>query len=244
MELKRINSIMNYEKIYHSIIEKAKTRILTEYFEEHHIIPKSLGGNNSKENKAILTAREHFVCHWLLWKFSKGKDKIKMGHAFGMMRYHSSTNRYYTSIGYEIARKAHSLSASLHHKGKILSDEEMKRMKENNPNAKEIEINGIKYKSRKEAWEKLNTTKRRLYFFLNGKINFEQMMHQGRYPLSEETKKKIGAWSKGKTYEELLGKEKSLLLKEKRKNFKLNKKLSQETKNKISAAHLKRNNNE
>ena len=58
------------------------------------------------------------------------------------------------------------------------------------------------------------------------------------------TKKKIGAWSKGKTYEELLGKEKSLLLKEKRKNSKLNKKLSQETKNKISAAHLKRNNNE
>ena len=217
MELKRINSIMNYQKIYHSIIEKSKTRILTEYFEEHHIIPKSLGGNNSKKNKAILTAREHFVCHWLLWKFSKGKNKIKMGHAFGMMRYHSSTNRYYTSIGYEIARKAHSLSASLHHKGKILSDKEMKRMKENNPNAKEIEINGIKYKSRKEAWEKLNTTKRRLYSFLNGKISFEQLTYSGRYPHTEESKKKIGDWSRGKTYEELLGKEKSLLLREKRR---------------------------
>lgn len=235
---------MDYKKIYYSIIEKAKTRTITEYNEEHHIIPKSLGGDNSKENKVKLTAREHFVCHWLLWKFSEGKDKIKMGHAFGMMRYHDSKNRYYTSIGYEIAKKAHALSVSLHHKGKILSDREMKRMKENNPNRKKIEINGIKYESRKEAWEKLKTTKRRLYAFLNGEINFEQMIHQGRYPLSEETKKKIGDWSRGKTYEELLGKEKSLSLKEKRKDAKLNKTLSEETKNKISVSHIRRNNNE
>ena len=208
---------MDYQKIYYSIIEKAKTRVLTEYFEEHHIIPKSLGGNNSKENKATLTAREHFICHWLLWRFSKGKDKIKMGHAFGMMRYHSSTNRYYTSIGYDIARKAHSVSASLQHKGKILSDKEMKRMKENNPNAREIQINGVKYKSRKEAWESLQTTKQRLYAFINGKISFDQLTYVGRYPHSENVKKKIGDWSRGKTYEELLGKEKSVLLKEKRK---------------------------
>jgi hypothetical protein len=208
---------MDYQNIYYSIIEKAKTRILTEYFEEHHIIPKSLGGNNSKENKVLLTAREHFICHWLLWRFSEGKDKIKMGHAFGMMRHHSSTNRYYTSIGYEIAKKAHSISASLHHKGKILSDKEMKRMKENNPNAKEIEINGVKYKSRKEAWKSLQTTKRRLYSFINGKISFGQLTYNGRYPHTEKAKKKIGDWSKGKTYEELFGKEKSILLKEKRR---------------------------
>ena len=121
---------MDCQKIYYSIIERAKNRILNVYSEEHHIIPKSLGGNNSKENIVKLTAREHFVCHWLLWKFSKGKNKIKMGHAFGMMRYHNSTNRYYTSVGYDISKKAHSLSASLQHKGKILSDKEMKRMKD------------------------------------------------------------------------------------------------------------------
>ena len=149
-----------------------------------------------------------------------------MGHAFGMMRYHDSKNRYYTSLGYEIARKAHSMSASLYHKGKKLSEKELKRRKENNPNAKEITINDIKYKSKKEAWEKLNTTKRRLYNFINGKITFEQLIHKGRYPHSEDSKKKIGNWSRGKTYEELLGFEKAKKLKEKRKQqmIKFNKK--------------------
>jgi hypothetical protein len=195
--------------------------------ENHHIVPRSLGGSNKKENIVSLTAREHFICHWLLWKFTKGKDKIKMGHAFGMMRYHNSKNRYYTSLGYEIARKAHSISASLHHKGKKLSEKELLRRKENNPNAKEIIINGIKYKSKKEAWEKLNTTKIRLYNFTKGKITFEQLTYKGRYPHSEESKKKIGNWSRGKTYEELLGFEKAKKLKEKRKQqmIKYNKKI-------------------
>lgn len=208
---------MDYKKIYFSIIKKAQTRMIDGYFEKHHITPKSIGGKNNKENIVKLTAREHFICHWLLWKFSEGKDKIKMGHAFGRMRFHDSSNRYYTSIGYEIAKKAHSMSASLYHKGKKLSEKELIRRKENNPNAKKVTIKGITYSSKKEAWEKLNTTKRRLYSFLNGKITYEQMIYEGRYPLSDETKQKIGNWSRGKTYEELLGKEKSDLLKEKRR---------------------------
>lgn len=208
---------MDYKKIYYTIINKAKNRTIDGYVEKHHIVPISLGGKNNKENIVKLTAREHFVCHWLLWKFTEGKHKIKMGHAFGRMRFHNSKNRYYTSIGYEIARKAHSISASIHHKGKNLSEKELIRRKEDNPNAKEIIINGIKYNSKKEAWQKLKTTKRRLYAFLNGKITYEQMVYDGRYPASEETKQKIGNWSRGKTYEELLGFEKANLLKEKRR---------------------------
>jgi hypothetical protein len=208
---------MNYKKIYDSIIDRSKNRILNEYSEIHHILPLSLGGKNNKENLVRLTAREHFICHWLLWRFTENKDKFKMGHAFGRMRYHSSENRYCTSIGYEIARKAHSISASMIHKGKKLSEKEMKRMKENNPNAKKVTINGIEYNSKKEAWEQLNTTKRRLYSFLNNKITFEQLIHKGRYPHSEESKEKIGKWSKGKTYEQLFGEEKAKELKDKRK---------------------------
>lgn len=59
---------MNYEKIYNQIIERAKlsNRIKSKenYFEKHHIIPKCLGGDNEKENLVLLTAREHFICHW------------------------------------------------------------------------------------------------------------------------------------------------------------------------------------
>jgi hypothetical protein len=216
---------MNYKKIYFNIIDKAKNRISNEYSEQHHILPKCMGGKNTKDNLVKLTGREHFICHWLLWKFTEGIDKIKMGHAFGRMRYHNSTNRYYSSIGYEQAKKAHAISASMCHKGKILSEKELERRKNSNPNAKAVTINGITYKSKKEAWEKLHTTKRRLYAFLNGKITYSEMTHKGRYPASEETKKKIGDWSRGKTYEELIGIEKAKKLKEKRKLQMLNNKI-------------------
>lgn len=46
------------------------------YYENHHIIPRSLNGSNSSENLVLLTAREHFICHWLLVKiFPKGSDE-------------------------------------------------------------------------------------------------------------------------------------------------------------------------
>jgi len=57
---------MNYQKIYDQIIDRAKQRKLEGYKEKHHIIPKCLGGSNKKENLVELTAREHFICHWLL----------------------------------------------------------------------------------------------------------------------------------------------------------------------------------
>lgn len=59
-----------YTKWYFFIIESAKTRssFNDNYYENHHIIPKALGGNNSKQNLVKLTAREHFVCHLLLVK--------------------------------------------------------------------------------------------------------------------------------------------------------------------------------
>jgi hypothetical protein len=56
-----------YTKHYNLLIEKAKNRTLPKetYTEKHHIIPRSMGGSNKKENLAHLTAREHFICHWL-----------------------------------------------------------------------------------------------------------------------------------------------------------------------------------
>ena len=39
-----------YTKWYYSIINNAQNREINDYTESHHIIPKSLGGNNSIEN--------------------------------------------------------------------------------------------------------------------------------------------------------------------------------------------------
>lgn len=58
---------MNYKRIYDAIINNAKTR--EDYItvtEQHHIIPRSEGGNNKKSNKVELTPKEHHVCHLLL----------------------------------------------------------------------------------------------------------------------------------------------------------------------------------
>ena len=57
-----------YTKWYAQITERARNRILDTYTETHHIIPRSLGGTDDINNLVELTAREHFICHWLLTK--------------------------------------------------------------------------------------------------------------------------------------------------------------------------------
>jgi hypothetical protein len=42
--------------------------IKDQYVEEHHIVPKCMGGTNEKDNLVSLTAAEHFVAHQLLAK--------------------------------------------------------------------------------------------------------------------------------------------------------------------------------
>lgn len=79
---------MNYQKIYDDIIIRAQHREKPlEKCDKHHIIPRSLGGNDRKENLVYLTLREHFVCHLLLAKIHGGG----MLHAAMML---SSFKRY------------------------------------------------------------------------------------------------------------------------------------------------------
>ena len=63
---------MNYKKIYDQLIERAKMRTLEGYSENHHIIPKCMGGSNELDNFVALTGREHFIAHLLLAKIYGG----------------------------------------------------------------------------------------------------------------------------------------------------------------------------
>lgn len=74
-----------YTKWYNNIISNAALRTDFGYSENHHILPRSLGGSNAKSNLARLTAREHFVCHRLLTKMTIGTEKKKMLLALLMM---------------------------------------------------------------------------------------------------------------------------------------------------------------
>ena len=68
---------------YNNIIQRAQSRVLSTdtYTEKHHIIPRSLGGDDLTSNLVRLTAREHFVCHLLLTKMTTGLHLRSMCYA-------------------------------------------------------------------------------------------------------------------------------------------------------------------
>lgn len=101
-----------YTHWYYNIIQHAQKRLLSEsvYVEKHHIIPRSLSGNNSKLNIVNLTAREHFICHLLLTKMTTGNAMYKMIHALNMITNikNIGKGRYVPSSRiYEYVRKCH-----------------------------------------------------------------------------------------------------------------------------------------
>jgi hypothetical protein len=130
-----------YSKLYNKITSNAKQRINEGYTEIHHIIPQSLGGSNEKENLVELTAREHFICHWLLIKMTEGEDRSKMLYALnGMKAENKYQKRYHTKITarvYEKYRKEHAENHSKRMKGKPsknkgipISDEQKQLLRE------------------------------------------------------------------------------------------------------------------
>ena len=57
---------MDYERIYKMFItdRQAKEPALVEsgeYFEKHHILPRSLGGSDDADNLVCLTAGDHYI---------------------------------------------------------------------------------------------------------------------------------------------------------------------------------------
>jgi hypothetical protein len=95
-----------YTRWYYNIITNAQSRSIQKeiYTEKHHIIPKSLGGGNSKTNLVTLTAREHFVCHWLLTKMTLNDHLSKMNYAFIRISFSPYGDRKLTSKKYDIIK--------------------------------------------------------------------------------------------------------------------------------------------
>jgi hypothetical protein len=63
-----------------------------------------LGGTDDDSNMITLTAREHFLAHYCLWKFSEGQSKSKMARAFSFMRASNNDGRYVNSRLYSSLR--------------------------------------------------------------------------------------------------------------------------------------------
>ena len=102
---------MNYRHVYMCIVMHAKQEMLegkrplskkqkqeafkNQYFEFHHILPKSLFPLWSKRelNLVCLTAREHFFCHQLLTKIYPNKQMIYALFAMTLDKYGNRLNR-------------------------------------------------------------------------------------------------------------------------------------------------------
>lgn len=88
---------MNYKKIYYNLITTRKDRAVCDdvYYEKHHILPKCFGGKRSKDNLIYLTYREHFIAHKLLFLFTTGEDKVKMGYALHRLCTVNNSSQHY-----------------------------------------------------------------------------------------------------------------------------------------------------
>jgi hypothetical protein len=112
---------MNYRKIYYKIIENRKQNLYIGYTESHHILPRSLGGSDEKDNLVDLSAKEHFICHLLLTKMYEKNtpEYFKMIKAFMMMLKCKSENqkRFMSSKNYSVIREQFSLIQSISQSG-------------------------------------------------------------------------------------------------------------------------------
>lgn len=106
-----------------------------EYFEGHHIIPKSKGGTGNSyrpknnENIVLLTAREHFLAHWILWRIYRDRSTALSFHK--MMSTNKNQNRITSSRGYQESKEAFRITnlGNQYGKGKtkIISEEQKKK---------------------------------------------------------------------------------------------------------------------
>lgn len=140
---------MNYRHIYCVIISHAKSEEKLglrkkgngEYYEAHHILPKSLFPlwKEKNSNIVLLTAREHFFCHQLLTKIYPSKEMNYALIAFKVRPNTDIKNYKISSKEYERLRKLHS--------------EMMKNMFKNFPKEKQLEINEKRKISRSNRTE-------------------------------------------------------------------------------------------
>lgn len=148
---------MDYNKHYDRLITRAKNRSLdVGYYETHHILPKCLGGDDSRSNLVKLTPEEHYVAHQLLVKIyekvAKPGQVAKLLHALNLMSGKSNINRnnkYYGWIrrrvsesrkGYKPTQETLDLISTNvrkffatnghHHKGRTLPEEQKNKIRE------------------------------------------------------------------------------------------------------------------
>jgi hypothetical protein len=194
---------MNYKKIYDDIVQKRMIDPCdAEYTENHHVIPKSLGGSDDASNVVTLSAREHFLCHLLLTKiYAEGTPEwCKMIKAFAYMCWAQSDEqqRYVNSRFYQTLKTSFSKAQSIQQSGEKNSqhntmwifNEELKLSKKIDKNEsipagwqKGYVLDWPKYfaekskknNQQKKHREKLDKLKNIMYYYRDNEISMREL---------------------------------------------------------------------
>jgi len=114
---------MNYEKLHDNIINNAKSLTRSKkngIYEKHHIIMQSVGGTDDPDNLVLLTPKEHFIVHYLLWKMHPNNRKYR--DPIFMFKHKGGKN----SRLYEAARLSHVHEMKTDNPSTSLSEESKK----------------------------------------------------------------------------------------------------------------------
>jgi hypothetical protein len=150
---------MDYKKHYINLIKTRLNRKLESgvYYEKHHIVPKCIGGSDRKENIIKLTAREHYIAHWLLYRMRPHSNGISF--AFWKMTFPGSKfleKRDYTisSRAYAEAKMAMAEANRRLNTGRKISKFHLKKWSNNKNNTKAV-VNiktGEEFSNAKMVW--------------------------------------------------------------------------------------------
>lgn len=119
---------MNYKEVYTQLMKKGESRGLDKnlvpyYTEYHHKKARCQGGSDDKENLVLLTAREHYLAHWLLTKIFPKNRKLK----FGLTQFSRKLNGRKLKRK-EITRAREEMAKA--HRNKIVSEETRRKQSE------------------------------------------------------------------------------------------------------------------
>jgi len=108
---------MDYSKIYKNLMLDAQLNPKSDsYKERHHIIPKCLGGDDSSDNLIYLTARQHYLAHWLLYKIHRTTSLVHAWHSMSRIS-DGQEKRNVNSHLFEYCKKERSMLLSKQYTG-------------------------------------------------------------------------------------------------------------------------------
>ena len=180
---------LNYEKIYNKLINRGKNRLLDDYTEIHHIIPKCMGGSDESNNLVKLTPEEHYIAHQLLAKIHPKNNALAM--AVLMMTVNRSSNKLYGWV-----RRRHSEAMKVIQAGKnnsqygsfwIFNPETKESIKIKNDNEipagwvkgrkvkKKTQLDLKKEQNKKEKQKRIDNLKQVMYYYRDNDITMREL---------------------------------------------------------------------